>query len=245
MRFTSVFATLLVFVASAVAAPIDLGQIGQDLSGLLSGAATKAVGQCNVDRFNIVTTLAATGAAVGKIGTSDAATATAVKAAQAGLRSSGEGIAQIALALITGGAPPAAARDQTQKGLTDAQTALQGITDATVKDAVTAAQAKLADAIKDGNAVVADCGGAAAAAPPAASAATPPAAAAPAASDAASAADDSATSDDSTTSDDTTGDDATADDTTGDDTTGDDTTADDATADDAEDDGTDAADATQ
>jgi len=238
MRFTSVFATLLVFVASAVAAPIDLGQIGQDLSGLLSGAATKAVGQCNVDRFNIVTTLAATGAAVGKIGTSDAATATAVKAAQAGLRSSGEGIAQIALALITGGAPPAAARDQTQKGLTDAQTALQGITDATVKDAVTAAQAKLADAIKDGNAVVADCGGAAAAAPPAASAATPPAAAAPAASDAA--ADDSATSDDSTTSDDTTGDDATADD-----TTADDTTADDATADDAEDDGTDAADATQ
>jgi hypothetical protein len=52
-----------------------------------------------------------------------------VSAAQAGLTSAGDGIKTIALALITGGTPPADARDQVQKGLTDAQTALTGITE--------------------------------------------------------------------------------------------------------------------
>ncbi|KAJ7367554.1 hypothetical protein DFH08DRAFT_828800 [Mycena albidolilacea] len=113
--------------------------------------------QCNVDRFKIVTTLAATGSAVKKIDTTDPDTAAAVSAAQAGLTSAGDGIKTIALALITGGTPPADARDQVQKGLTDAQTALTGITDDTVTDTLAAAQSKLADAITDGDDVVADC----------------------------------------------------------------------------------------
>ncbi|KAJ7886160.1 hypothetical protein B0H14DRAFT_3127930 [Mycena olivaceomarginata] len=113
--------------------------------------------QCNVDRFKIVTTLAATGSAVKKIDTTDPDTAAAVSAAQAGLTSAGDGIKTIALALITGGTPPADARDQVQKGLTDAQTALTGITDATVTDTLATAQSKLADAITDGDDVVADC----------------------------------------------------------------------------------------
>ncbi|KAJ6558216.1 hypothetical protein B0H19DRAFT_1070758 [Mycena capillaripes] len=141
-RFSSVLFAL--FIASAaVAAPVNQRGLGSLT--------------CNVDRFKIVTTLAATGLAVGKIDTTNPDTATAVAAAQAGLTSSGDGIKSIALALVTGGSPPADARDQTKQGLLDAQTALTGITDATVTDAVAAAQTKLAAAIKDGDDVVADC----------------------------------------------------------------------------------------
>lgn len=78
-------------------------------------------------------------------------------AAQAGLTSSGEGIAQIALALITGQTAPAAARLQVKQGLLDAQSALGNITDPTATASVAAAQSKLADAITDGDNVVADC----------------------------------------------------------------------------------------
>ncbi|KAJ7911916.1 hypothetical protein B0H13DRAFT_2271818 [Mycena leptocephala] len=107
--------------------------------------------QCNIDRFKIVSTLAATGDAVNKIDTTNPDTATAVTAAQSGLSSAGDGIKTIALALITGGTPPADARDQVGKGLTDAQTALTGITDATVTTSVADAQSKLAAAIQDGS----------------------------------------------------------------------------------------------
>ncbi|KAJ7165597.1 hypothetical protein C8R43DRAFT_1104199 [Mycena crocata] len=141
-RILSVF--LALFIASAaVAAPIEQRQLG-NLA-------------CNIDRFKIVTALASTGGAVKKIDTTDPATATAVAAAQAGLTSAGDGIKTIALSLITGKAAPADARDQVKQGLLDAQTALTGITDAAVADAVTAAQTKLAGAIADGDAVVADC----------------------------------------------------------------------------------------
>ncbi|KAJ7062838.1 hypothetical protein C8F01DRAFT_1368544 [Mycena amicta] len=141
-RLLALLAAVFIASSSVVAAPINLGSV---------------FSTCNVDRFNIVTTLAATGAAVAGIDTTNPDTATAVKAAQAGLLSSGQGIGQIAVALISGGTPPADARAQTQKGLLDAQTALAGITDATVTDSVAAAQAKLAAAIQDGDDVVADC----------------------------------------------------------------------------------------
>ncbi|KAJ7499711.1 hypothetical protein FB451DRAFT_1549253 [Mycena latifolia] len=141
-RILSVF--LALFIASAaVAAPVEQRQIGNL--------------QCNIDRFKIVTTLAATGSAVKKIDTTNNATATAVKAAQAGLSSAGDGIKTIALSLVTGQAAPAAARDQVQQGLLDAQTALTSITDATVNATLADAQSKLASAIQDGDDVVADC----------------------------------------------------------------------------------------
>ncbi|KAJ7083106.1 hypothetical protein B0H15DRAFT_851306 [Mycena belliarum] len=141
-RILSVF--LALFIASAaVAAPIEGRQIGSI--------------KCNIDRFKIVTTLAQTGTAVKKIDTTDPDTATAVQAAQAGLKSAGDGIKTIALSLVTGKAAPAEARDQVQKGLTDAQDALTGITDETVTDSVAAAMAKLTASIENGAAVVADC----------------------------------------------------------------------------------------
>ncbi|KAJ7667097.1 hypothetical protein B0H17DRAFT_1252110, partial [Mycena rosella] len=127
-------------------APIEQRQVG-DL-------------QCNIDRFKIVTSLAATGSAVGKIDTTyvhDPATAAAVTAAQTGLSSAGDGIKTIALSLVTGQAAPATARTQVQQGLLDAQTALTGITDATVNATLADAQSKLASTIQDGTAVVTDC----------------------------------------------------------------------------------------
>jgi hypothetical protein len=58
---------------------------------------------------------------------SDPATATAVAAAQAGLKAAGDGIKTIALSLVTGQAAPADAREAVASGLLDAQTALTGI----------------------------------------------------------------------------------------------------------------------
>ncbi|KAJ6579577.1 hypothetical protein DFH09DRAFT_979562 [Mycena vulgaris] len=143
-RILSVFVAL--FIASAaVAAPVGLEN--RQLGNLA----------CNIDRFKIVTTLAATGSAVKKIDTTDPATAAAVKTAQAGLTSAGDGIKTIALSLVTGQAAPATARDQVKQGLLDAQTALTGITDPTVNATLSAAQDKLASAITDGDDVVADC----------------------------------------------------------------------------------------
>ncbi|KAJ7315129.1 hypothetical protein DFH08DRAFT_422497 [Mycena albidolilacea] len=140
-RFSMLLA--LFAAAAATAAPVQQRALGSL--------------QCNVDRFKIVTTLAATSGAVKNIDTTNPDTATAVATAQAGLSSAGDGIKAIALALITGGTPPADARDQVKTGLDDAQTALIGITDPTVSDTVAAAQSKLAAAIQDGNDVVADC----------------------------------------------------------------------------------------
>jgi len=206
VRLLPVFASILVASTSVSAAPvpqpIDLSKIGTALGGLIEGAATKAVGSCNVDRFKIVTNLAATGALVKKIDASDPATAASVKTVQDGLRSAGEGIAQIALALVTGGSPPAAARDQTQKGLLDAQTALSSIKAVGTEAAVAKAAAKLTESISNGNDVVADCGGSGAAAGGAAAggAAAGGAAEAPAAGtadDTAAADDSAATADDS------------------------------------------------
>ncbi|KAJ6615518.1 hypothetical protein B0H10DRAFT_1801369 [Mycena sp. CBHHK59/15] len=115
--------------------------------------------QCNVDRFKIVSSLAATGKAVKAIDTTDPATASAVTAAQAGLTSAGDGIKTIALSLVTGQAAPADARTQVGAGLTAAKTALAGITECVPAAAATvaAAQTQLATTIQDGGDVVADC----------------------------------------------------------------------------------------
>ncbi|KAJ7028360.1 hypothetical protein C8F04DRAFT_1119789 [Mycena alexandri] len=113
--------------------------------------------KCNIDRFKIVTSLAATNLAVKQIDTSDNDTATAVGTAQTGLSSAADGIKTIALNIITGQTPSADARTQVQNGLNDAQTALTGINDSTASAAVASAQTKLAATIQDGNDVVADC----------------------------------------------------------------------------------------
>ncbi|KAJ7481003.1 hypothetical protein FB451DRAFT_155668 [Mycena latifolia] len=126
-----------------VAAPLQQRQVG-DL-------------QCNINRLKIVSSLASTTTAVGKIDTTDPTTASAVTAAQAGLTSASAGIKTIAQSLVTGQAAPASARDQVQAGLLAAQTALAGITDPTTTAAVTAAQNQLTTTIADGAGVVADC----------------------------------------------------------------------------------------
>ncbi|KAJ7766038.1 hypothetical protein B0H16DRAFT_384877 [Mycena metata] len=113
--------------------------------------------KCNIDRFKIVTSLAATNAAVKQIDTSSSDTAAAVGTAQTGLSSAADGIKTIALNIITGQSPSAAARTQVQNGLNDAQTALTGINDSTAGATVAAAQSKLAATIQDGDDVVADC----------------------------------------------------------------------------------------
>ncbi|KAJ7263625.1 hypothetical protein B0H12DRAFT_1230914 [Mycena haematopus] len=141
VRIMSIIFTLFL-AAFAVAAPLGARQIG-DL-------------QCNKDRANTVSGLIATTAAVKKIDTTDPTTATAVAAAQAGLKSAGQGIAAIAGALITGQTAPAD-RAQVGTGLTAAQTALTGINDPAASDAVTAALGKLATTITAGEAVEADC----------------------------------------------------------------------------------------
>ncbi|KAF7342580.1 hypothetical protein MSAN_02014700 [Mycena sanguinolenta] len=132
------------FIASvSVAAPVEQRQIG-DLA-------------CNIDRVKILTDLVSTGSAVGQIDTSDPATATAVAAAQSGLKAVGDSVAEIALALVTGAAAPADARTAVSQGLNDTRSALESITNPAVSASVAAAQSKLQTAIDDGNAVLADC----------------------------------------------------------------------------------------
>ncbi|KAJ6459986.1 hypothetical protein C8R45DRAFT_1030229 [Mycena sanguinolenta] len=134
----------VLFIASAsVAAPVEQRQIGSLA--------------CNIDRVKILAGLISTGSAVGQIDTSDPATATAVTAAQAGLKAVGDSIAQIALALVTGAAAPADARTAVSQGLNDTRSALESITNPAVNASVAAAQSELQTTIDDGNAVIADC----------------------------------------------------------------------------------------
>ncbi|KAF8212584.1 hypothetical protein K438DRAFT_1566170, partial [Mycena galopus ATCC 62051] len=113
--------------------------------------------KCNIDRVATVGGLAATTAAVNKIDTTDPTTASAVKAAQAGLQTASQGIAGIAKALITLQNAPAADRNQVFAGLTAAQTALTGINDPAASDAVTTALGKLSDTITAGKGVTSNC----------------------------------------------------------------------------------------
>ncbi|KAJ7265753.1 hypothetical protein C8J57DRAFT_1330496 [Mycena rebaudengoi] len=141
-RILSLFLALIVASAS-VAAPIEQRQLG-NLA-------------CNIDRFRIVTGLLSAGSAIGKIDTTDPDTATAVEAAQAGLKAAGDSIKNIALALVTGQAAPADARTGVSQGLNDTRSALESITNTAVSDSVQAAQSKVQAAIDVGNDVIADC----------------------------------------------------------------------------------------
>ncbi|KAJ6500220.1 hypothetical protein C8R47DRAFT_1110943 [Mycena vitilis] len=141
-RIIALFISLFI-VSTSVAAPVEQRQLGSLA--------------CNVDRFKIVTGLVSAGSAVNAIDTSDPATATAVAAAQAGLKTVGDSIKDIALALVTGKAAPADARTGVSQGLNDTRSALEGINNTAVVASVAAAQTKVQAAIDDGNAVLADC----------------------------------------------------------------------------------------
>jgi hypothetical protein len=130
---------------------------------------TRQIGNlaCNIARVKTVAGLAATSAALKGVPTaSDATVATAVTTAKDGLQSASAGIKTIAGALLTGQSAPAAARDDVAAGLTQAQTALQGIsaTDAATSKAVGNALSKLQNTIDAGQDVVTKCGGGGAAA---------------------------------------------------------------------------------
>ncbi|KAJ7215348.1 hypothetical protein GGX14DRAFT_359577, partial [Mycena pura] len=83
--------------------------------------------QCNLDRVKILADLVQANSAVSAIDTSDAATGTAVAAAQAGLKKVNGAIENIALALVTGKAAPADARTAVSEGLNETRSALAGI----------------------------------------------------------------------------------------------------------------------
>ncbi|GLB43718.1 hypothetical protein LshimejAT787_1402300 [Lyophyllum shimeji] len=153
-RFTTLFVALAL-------ASCQLGVHAAPLSGR---AGVGSFIQCNLARLKTVGGLAGTTSAVQKLAGAagaDAATSSAVTAAQAGLKDAQTGIQTIAQALISGQAPPADARDQVGKGLNAAQTALAGITstDPTVAAQVQTAQDKLKQTISAGQQVVDTCGG--------------------------------------------------------------------------------------
>jgi len=125
---------------------------------------TRQIGDlaCNIARVKTVAGLAATSAALKGVPTaSNPAIATAVSSAKDGLQSANAGIKTIAGALLTGKNAPPAARDEVSSGLTQAQTALQGIsvTDAATSKAVSNTLSKLQKTIDAGQDVVAQCGG--------------------------------------------------------------------------------------
>lgn len=112
---------------------------------------------------------------------SDATSSAAAKTAQSGLSSASAGIATIAKAIVTLQQAPAAARDQVLTGLSNAQTAMDGITsyvtsclcrksielmrcsiingstNKLVTAAVGGAKKLIANTITAGNSVVANC----------------------------------------------------------------------------------------
>lgn len=117
---------------------------------------------CNVARFQTVGRLAQASIAVNSVeGVSSGDPSAAAAARQAGtaLNSAKDGIAKIAVALVVGQKAPAADRDQVQKGLNDAMTALSDIntTDQTVTTAISNAQDKISSTLEAGNRVVSDC----------------------------------------------------------------------------------------
>ncbi|KAJ7358153.1 hypothetical protein DFH08DRAFT_953341 [Mycena albidolilacea] len=142
VRMISVYFTLFL-AAFAATAPLQASQVGN--------------AQCQTDRKNIVLSLLLTTSAVGKIDTTDPATATAVEAAEAGLQSAAAGIMAIGAALQSGENAPSEDRDQVSAGLTAARNALTGINDKSVNATVTNALNKLDKAIAAGKAVVVDC----------------------------------------------------------------------------------------
>lgn len=160
-KFHLVPSAMARFSTFFVALTLASCQLGVHAAPLSNRAGIGSFVQCNLARLKIVGGLAGTTSAVQKISRVDAATASAVTTAQAGLKDAQTGIQTIAQALITRKAPPAAARDQVGKGLNAAQTALAGITstDPKVAAQVKTAQDKLKQTISAGQQVVDNCGG--------------------------------------------------------------------------------------
>ncbi|KAJ7058877.1 hypothetical protein C8F01DRAFT_1059595 [Mycena amicta] len=142
VHLLSVVLSLFV-VSTTVAAPLEQRQLGNL--------------QCNIDRIKIVADLVQANIAVKKIDTSDAATASAVSDAQAGLSSVTSAIESIALSLVTGKAAPGDARTAVSAGLNQTRSALEGINNPAVASAVSAAEGKVQSAIDAGNGVIANC----------------------------------------------------------------------------------------
>ncbi|KAJ6615529.1 hypothetical protein B0H10DRAFT_1801323 [Mycena sp. CBHHK59/15] len=111
--------------------------------------------QCNLARLKIISDVASAETLISQLNTTDLSTASSVAVAQAGLKSVGDGIQAILLAVFSGQTAPASSRDQVGMGLATAQKALATITDANAT--VTQAQAKLTSATNDGNDVVSEC----------------------------------------------------------------------------------------
>jgi len=89
----------------------------------------------------------------------DPATAAAADTASTALNSAKGGIAKIAVSLVAGQKAPAADRDQVEKGLNDAMTALASVnsTDPNVTSAISAAQDKVSSTLEAGQRVVSSC----------------------------------------------------------------------------------------
>ncbi|KAK7996512.1 hypothetical protein PG989_004552 [Apiospora arundinis] len=134
---------LIVLAAAAVSLTEARSFIAPRQSSLGSAA-------CNAARLRIVSALAQTSNSAGDI--ADAATKSAT---EAGLSQAQGGIRTIAQALVSGGAPPADARDEVEAGLQAAGAALQGGDQSDA--AVASASASLQKAAKAGGDVVAEC----------------------------------------------------------------------------------------
>ncbi|EMR72743.1 hypothetical protein MGN70_008855 [Eutypa lata] len=105
---------------------------------------------CNIARLKIVGALGDTEDSIGQIQD------TAVQnAATTGLQKAQGGVKTIAKAIVAGDAPPAAARDQVEAGLTAMGNALSGAD--TSDQAVVDAQESLDDATQAGQDVVSEC----------------------------------------------------------------------------------------
>ncbi|KAJ7165590.1 hypothetical protein C8R43DRAFT_918170 [Mycena crocata] len=141
-RISSILFSLCL-AACALAAPMHRRQTG-DLD-------------CNLARLKIISDVAATGALIGQLNTTDLSTALAVAGAQAGLKSVDDGVQAILTAVFDGKTAPASSRDQVSDGLALAAKALGLITDPSASATVAEAQAKLTSAVKDGDDVVAKC----------------------------------------------------------------------------------------
>lgn len=151
-----VIVAALVATAPAAVSGYNSVKIRRDLSDVISGLfgdvklGSLGTVSCNVARLDIVKSLADTKNAVTNI------TDPAIKqAAQDGLKQADDGIATIAKAIVAGQAPPAAGRDTVAAGLAATGNALMGA--ASNETAIVDAMSSLADSVKAGQDVVANC----------------------------------------------------------------------------------------
>ncbi|KAI0061075.1 hypothetical protein BV25DRAFT_787629 [Artomyces pyxidatus] len=142
------FVTVLMHLALlARTAPLQTRQIGNI--------------QCNLDRLNIVLSLAAAKSTAGKLSTalSNSPDASNVQSVTDGISGAQGAIGVIGKALLTGQSAPADARQEVSGNLTIATTALGKISssDSKVSSTLATAQKQLSDAVDAGNGVIANC----------------------------------------------------------------------------------------